>query len=145
MTTASRPGHPSPHAPHVSLTHQAIGVAGAPIAWAIRLMVNLALASSACLPSSSLPGEPLTGRGAYIAMLGVDVTALVIALAAAFLAYRDWRSTKAEKPGSHQHLLKVGEGRARFLALSGTIVSLGFALATGFDLTALLIVPICPR
>jgi len=78
-------------------------------------------------------------------MLGVDVAALLVALAMAFLSYRDWKAAKTEKPGSHHHLLEVGEGRARFLALSGTIVSLGFALATGFDLIALLIVPICER
>jgi hypothetical protein len=145
MATVNKSAHPSPDARHVSLLHQAIGVAGAPIAWAIRLMVNLALASSACLPSSPLPGEPLNGRGTDLAMFGVDVAALLIALAMAFLSYRDWKTTNAEKPGSHHHLLEVGEGRARFLALSGTIVSLGFALATGFDLIALLIVPICER
>jgi hypothetical protein len=145
MSSANQSSHPSPHAGYVSPFHQAIGVAGAPIAWAIRLIVNLALASSACLPSSPLPGEPLTGRGTSLAMLGVDMAALFIALALAFLSYRDWQATKTEKPGSHHHLLEVGEGRARFLALSGTIVSLGFALATGFDLIALLIVPICER
>ena len=145
MPPATDSAHPSPQARHVSLFHQAIGVAGAPIAWAIRLIVNLALASSACLPSSPLPGEPLTGRGTGLAMLGVDMAALLVALAVAVLSYRDWKATKTEKPGSHSHLLEVGEGRARFLALSGMIVSLGFALATGFDLVALLIVPICER
>jgi hypothetical protein len=145
MPPATDPTHPSPHARRVSLLHQAIGVAGAPIAWAIRLVVNLTLASSACLPSSPLPGAPSNGRSAGFAMLGVDVAALLVALALAFLAYRDWRSTKAEKPGSHHHLLQLGEERARFLALSGVIVSAGFALATVFDLIALLIVPACER
>jgi hypothetical protein len=143
MTPANGSTHPSPHAQQVSLLHQAVGVAAAPVAWVIRLMANLALASSACLPGSPLPGEPLSGRSAGPAMYGVDTAALLVALAAAFLAYRDWRSTKAEKPGSHHHLLEVGEGRARFLALSGIIVSLGFALATIFDVLALLIVPLC--
>ncbi len=78
-------------------------------------------------------------------MMAIDITALIVALAGAALAYSDWRKTRAEMPGSEGHALEVGEGRARFLAISGVIASLGFALATLFDLTALLIVPLCDR
>jgi hypothetical protein len=42
-------------------------------------------------------------------------------------------------------MVDIGEGRARFVSLCGVIVSLGFAVATLFDLTALAVVPFCGR
>lgn len=119
-------------------------MAAAPTVWALRLIVNMAIASSSCLPGIPVAGAQ-NHRLHEPTMLAVDVVALMIALAAAGLAYRDWRRTRAEKPGSSDHALEVGEGRARFLALAGIIVSLGFALATLFDLAALSIVPLCTR
>ncbi len=141
MASVTNSEHHLPHAGRVSLLHQAVGVAAAPTAWAARLLVNLVIASSSCLPGSRQK-PPLNAEAV---MLAVDAAALIVAVAAAAIAYRDWRSTTAGKPGSAGHALEIGEGRTRFLALSGIMVSSGFALATIFDLTALLIVPLCSR
>ena len=61
------------------------------------------------------------------------------------IAYRDWQGTRMEKPGAVGQVLEIADGRARFLSLSGIILSLGFAVAVLFDLVTLFIVPVCRR
>ena len=145
MESASRSEHPSPHAAKVSLTHQAVGVMVAPAAWVLRLCVNFAIASNGCRPETPAQAGVRHPVDTESVMLAVDIAALLVALAAGCIAYSDWRLTRREKPGTRVDALEIGEGRARFLALLGIIVSLGFGLAILFDLTALLIVPYCSR
>jgi hypothetical protein len=145
MASTSRIEHPSPRAAKVSLTRQAVGLMFAPAAWALRLCVNFAIASNGCRPETPAQVGLRHPVDTGTVMLAIDIAALLGALVASYIAYHDWRMTGHEKPGTPADALEIGEGRARFLALLGVIVSLGFGLAILFDLTALFIVPYCSR
>jgi hypothetical protein len=58
----------------------------------------------------------------------VSVLALVIAGAALIASYGAWRRTAHEHTGRHHRVWEVGEGRTRFMALAGTIVTAVFAI-----------------
>jgi hypothetical protein len=46
--------------------------------------------------------------------------------------------------GSH-HLVEVGEGRSRFLAVCGMVTAGGFFIAIAFNTLSVLLVPLCAR
>jgi hypothetical protein len=137
--------HPSPHRHRVSLATLMFGLFGGPLAWLFQLIVNFALASHTCFPSSMPRTSAVPGWGGiWPVLLLVNVAAIVVAATAAGFSYRGWDATSEEHPGATSHLVEAGEGRTRFLALCGVIASLGFLGATAFDTIALLIVPQCP-
>lgn len=143
-TTTGASATPSPHRTRVGLTILLLGLIGGPGAWIAQLLASYIVASRVCYPHD----QPLHGIGAESALiwsllLAINVAALVIALLCASVSYRSWRATRAEQPGSTSHLLEVGEGRTRFIAVVGMLAGLGFCLAILFDTVALFVVPPC--
>jgi hypothetical protein len=53
---------------------------------------------------------------------------MLLSLVALIASWRVWQRTANEHQGSHHELLEVGEGRTRFMAMSGLIVSSIFLL-----------------
>ena len=136
--------HPAPHRAHVGVLALAFGVAGGPLAWAVHLALNYAIASHACFPGAAPRSQPPSGAsGLWWLLLCNDLTAIAVAAAAALVAYRSWRSTRREFAGRGVDLIEVGEGRTSFLALWGLLTGLGFLLAVLFDAVALWVVPLC--
>lgn len=136
--------HPAPQRHRVGLAAQAIGLIGAPAAWITQLVVNFGLSSYACYPDSVPRSHVLPGwENAWIALLVINLLALVVAAGTTFLSYRNWLVTRDERPGSVGDLAESGEGRTRFVCLSGAITGVGFTLAIIFDLIATLGVPQC--
>jgi len=120
----------------------AFGLTGGALAWAAHLYVNYALASEACSPGT--PGfSKGTLIGLHLTMFANGAAAMIIAALATWIAYANWRATHGEEQGTHEHLLEIGEGRTRFLAIVGAVLSGGFLAATFFDTLALLMVPLC--
>ncbi len=76
-------------------------------------------------------------------MVAFLVAGVVIALAALWTAQRNFVQTRAEGPGDPAHLVEVGSGRSRFMALWGMLLGGGFALATVIDAVAFLVLPRC--
>jgi hypothetical protein len=140
----ARASHPSPHRHRIRLAGLGFGLCGGPLAWAVQLNVNYALASHACFPATSpraLP--PASWAGVNGSMLVINIVALLISLAALFVAWRAWRVTREEHRGGSAHLLEIGEGRSRFLAACGVMAAGGFFVATIFNTAALIWVPQC--
>jgi hypothetical protein len=73
----------------------------------------------------------------------VEAASLAICLAAGGLAWRNWRRTRDEKPGSAHQLIASGDGRTRFLAMAGMLVSALFLIAIAFAALNLVAVPPC--
>jgi hypothetical protein len=120
------------------------GLCGGPLAWAVQLYVNYALASHACFPATASRAlAPPSWAGVNSIMWMINVVALVISLAALFVAWRAWRATRNEHRDGSAHLLEVGEGRSRFLAACGAMAGAGFFVATIFNTAALIWVPQC--
>lgn len=128
----SAPGrqpHPSPHRHRVSRFAVWFGLLGAPIAWGLQELVNVSLAGYACFPHDTPLAAPLWTNLAAIA-LAVDAVALAICIAAGVAAHHAWRKTRAEKPGDAEQLVGAGDGRTRFMAMAGIMVSVLFLIGT---------------
>ena len=85
------------------------------------------------------------GVGSPLPCFVVDALALLVAVAAAVVAFRAFSITKEEREGDHHHLIEVGEGRSRFLALCGLVTAGGFILVMVFNTLSLILVPLCAR
>jgi hypothetical protein len=127
MTTAVHPA-PTRNAPGggaVSLRALWFGLFGAPLAWSIQELVSYATVSHACYPS----WEPLTlprFAGTWTIAFVVSLLTLALGVAAALTAWRSWRRTKRqdrEETDAEARQAEIGEGRTRFMAMSGLIVS----------------------
>jgi hypothetical protein len=144
-TSASASGdHPSPHRGRVGLAALFFGLIGGPLAWSLQLVVNFALASHSCFPRD-LPQNhlPAGWEGVWNGLLAVNIGAILLALIATAVSYRNWHVTHGEDEGSTHQLVEAGEGRTRFLGFCGTLLGLGFFVAILFNSLALFMVPQC--
>jgi hypothetical protein len=111
--------HPAPHRQNVSLATLWIGLMVAPGAWFLQLVIDTSLLSHACYPHD----VPLMGTLPSLMplVLGVDAAALLAALLAGIVAWRNWRHTVHEKSGGGHRVLASGDGRTRFMAMAGML------------------------
>ncbi len=137
-----RQPHPSPHRHRVARWAVWFGLLGAPIAWGLQEFINVSLAGYACFPHDTPLAAPLWANLAAIA-LAVDAVALAICIAAGFAAFHTWRRSRGEKPGDADQLLGSGDGRTRFMAMAGIMVSLLFLFGTALATLNLAAVPPC--
>lgn len=130
--------HPAPHRHRVGLLALGFGLLGAPLAWNIALLAGTATSGYQCFPRHKPLALPLWA-GTRGALLTMCVVALALGVAAALVAWRNWRRTRDEKSGPAH----AGEGRTRFMALCGLLVSGLFLIALLFTLAAIVLVPLC--
>ncbi len=139
---AERQSHPSPHRHRVSRWSIWFGLLGAPLAWCLQELVNVSLAGYACYPHDVPLALPLWPHLTSISMW-VEIVALVVCIAAFIVAFSNWRRTRDEKPGDAHRLLGSGDGRTRFMAMTGILTSVLFFVATGLATFNLAGVPPC--
>jgi hypothetical protein len=142
--SAPFPVHPAPGRHAVSPGALWFGLFGAPAAWSVQLMANYALTAHGCFPGSEPRATPYFG-GLSTLVLVISAAALAVAAAAGGAAWRSWRTTRAEHPGGHEHLLETGAGRTRFMALAGLLLSGLFLLGVVMAAIPLFLVPPCGR
>ncbi len=134
--------HPSPHRDRVGPWATWFGILGAPVGWALQQLVNPAILAHGCYPNDT-PLSISIWSIAQSVTTGVEAAALVICLAAGLVAWRNWRRTREEKPGSGKHLMEGGDGRTRFLAMVGMICSGLFLIAVLLVTAMFFLVPAC--
>ena len=124
----SAAAHPAPHRDIVSIRVLWFGIFGAPAAWALQTIVDYGLVSHFCYPDAKPRLAPTFGalRGTGIV---VSVIVTVVALLAMTTALRSWSATRHGHDAEHHELLEVGEGRARFMAFAGVLLSAVFLFA----------------
>ena len=76
-------------------------------------------------------------------MVALLIAGVLVALVACLVSWRAYARTRDEAGGDHRHLIEVGAGRTRFLALWGMLLGAGFAVATSLTAVAFLLVPRC--
>ncbi len=76
-------------------------------------------------------------------MIAASVAGALLGLEALFISWRVLQRTKQEAPGDQRHLIEVGSGRTRFLALWGVCLGAGFTLVTLLTFVAFTTVPTC--
>lgn len=143
--------HPAPARNDVSQGLLWFGLLGAPAAWTVQTLVDLAVASHGCYPQLfPLQSPVLAGlRGIVIT---VSLAALIVCIVAGSAAVRTWGRTRhehqrgsgaGEQHGPAAALLETGEGRTRFLALSGLMTSVVFTIAVLAHMVSIFIVGPC--
>lgn len=134
--------HPAPHRYRVGLTALFFGLAAAPVAWNAQLLFSVALSAHACYPRDVPLLLPIWSKlwGILLVIGGIGI---VLAIAGGLVSWRNWRRTFEEAAGSAHHLLDVGEGRTRFLAMFGMLTSFLFTLALLFATAGVFVVPLC--
>jgi hypothetical protein len=136
--------HPAPHRGRVSLAKLVFGVVGGPLAWFVQFNAGYALASWPCFPADQRRSSPLEGYAwSTSAMIGALIGAVLVALAALWVSWHSLQRTREEGAGDHRHLMEVGAGRTRFLALWGVLLGGGFAIATLVTAVAFIVLPRC--
>ncbi|MBX6322834.1 MAG: hypothetical protein IRY94_13475 [Rhodospirillaceae bacterium] len=76
-------------------------------------------------------------------MLASNLIALAASVAAGLVAWRCWHLVREEARGHGGRLVEAGEGRTRFLAACGMMLSAAFFAASAFNLGAFLALPLC--
>lgn len=106
------------------------------------MLSSSALASYDCYPHEVPLTVPMW-HALWPILLAISIACIATAIAGLVTAWRSWQETRQEHPGSSHGLLTRGEGRTRFMAMSGTLTSLLFLIALFFSTAALLTVPLC--
>jgi hypothetical protein len=118
------------------------GLFGAPAMWSLQLVTNSAFVSHSCFPKSVPLATPITGSLWGVVLL-TSIVAAVVAAAAGATAWRSWRRTQEEHHGGHETLLEVGEGRTRFMAVAGLLLSTIFLFGIVMNALPLFLLPPC--
>lgn len=134
--------HAAPQQHAVSLPALWFGLFGAFAAWSLQTLINYALVAHACYPGFVPRAVPIIGGVSTIA-LGVSIITLLVALAASLTALSSWRATRSERGGRAERLLEVGDGRTRFMAAAGLILSGIFTLTIVLNGVPLFMLPTC--
>jgi hypothetical protein len=111
-------------------------VFGAPVAWLAQLIVGYALASHACYPLN-VPLVAPVWDGLWWMLLGVDLAAALLAIAALLSAMRFRRVYRDAAPRN------LAAQRNRFIANWSLLVSALFSIAVVFTIVMLFIEPVC--
>ena len=134
--------HPAPKRGAVRPHESFFALFAGPIAWFVQLNAGFALASQPCFVNGAR-ALTLPHDWTRPAMLGLVVATCALALVACALSWRAYKRTEDESPGDHRHLLEVGTGRTRFLAIWGVYLSAGAALVTILTALAFMVLPRC--
>ena len=106
------------------------GLLGAPTAWSLQLISAYAFTAHKCFPRLTSLAVPAPGSVSLFAILAmISVAAVATGILALGTALGSHRVTAGETEHDTHGALDVGEGRTRFMALSGVLVSLLFLVA----------------
>jgi hypothetical protein len=125
MSTAA---HPAPRRDVVPTRRLWFGIFGGPAAWALQTIVDYGLVSHFCFPGDT-PRRAPTFDALRATGIAVSVIVVVVTLLALAAAVGSWRATRHGHDAEHHELLEVGEGRARFMAFAGVLLSAVFLFA----------------
>lgn len=140
--SATNVSAPAPSAGPIPTAALWFGLFGAPALWSLQLVTNAALVSHSCFPKSEPLATPVAGSMWGVALLA-SIVAAVIAAGAGATAWRSWQRTREEHHGGEETLLEVGEGRTRFMAVAGMLLSTVFLFGIVMNALPLFLVPPC--
>jgi uncharacterized membrane protein YeiB len=116
------------------------GVIAAPLAWFAQVLLNYGITALACFPAEAPQNAPLY-RWSHAATIAFDAFAILVALAATAISYRNWQMQDRYWPKGHA--LEVRGERSYFLSVWGMLFGGGFLIAIGFETIADVTIPLC--
>jgi len=140
---ASAGQHPAPKSESMGLAESFFAVFAGPLAWFVQLTAGFALATQPCFSGGDAHAPTPAAGWTHTAMVALVAACCMVALLASLVSWWAYQRTGDEGGGNHRHLLDVGTGRTRFLALWGVILGGGSAVVTLFTAVALVVLPRC--
>lgn len=135
-------GHPSPERARVSVPLMLTALFLAPAVWTVQILTAYVLAARFCFPTyTPLAGTLVPGLSGWT--VAGSVVALIFAGCAMWASHTAWTRTRSEKEGGARSALETGQGRTRFLALCGVVITAIFSAAIIFDALAALLLRQC--
>ena len=134
--------HPAPRRHRAGTAALWFGLFGGPAAWSVQELVNTPVVGHACYPAVERLAQPTIG-GLPALPLVVSIATALVAAAALWTAAAAWRSVRRGHPGEHGTLLEIGEGRTRFMALSGILLACVFLFGIVMHAIPILFLPPC--
>ena len=134
--------HAAPHRDAVPGWALWTGLFGGPLLWSVQTLANYAVVAHGCFPTAEPRSTP-SFAGMWGGALAVSVVAAAGTAAATLLALRSWRATRDEKAGRAGSLLDTADGRTRFMAITGLLLSGLFLLAVLSNTLPLFMVGSC--
>ncbi|MDH7974201.1 hypothetical protein QH494_18585 [Sphingomonas sp. AR_OL41] len=125
--------HPSPAKGGLPQWRVITGVTLAPVAFSLQVIASYVVAAERCG----------AGSNPDIWLVAINLVALAAVVAGLAVAVVNFRATRSEKPGGHQAVQEIGEGRTRFLAYCGLCASAIFGLAVMVQFTSILTLSTC--
>lgn len=151
-TAPTAAGHPAPARGNVALWLLWFGFLGAPLGWTLQTLANTAVASHGCYPKLFPLDKPSMG-GMRGILFAISIAAIVVGVAALAVSFSAWLRTRSEHQeqsgeGARGHgrstaALETGEGRTRFMALSGVLTSIVFLIVILAHTAAVFVVIPC--
>ena len=114
----------------------------APLAWALEVLIGYSLAAHACYPNDVALATP-TWSDLRVIVEGVSMVLWLLLFVGAGIAWSNWKATRPQSNVDPHRIVQSGDGRPRFMALCGVIVSGLFALVLLFTSVGILWVPSC--
>lgn len=126
----------------VSMTALATGILAAPLAWSAQELLSYGFVSRLCREQGA--AATLRLAGASPTFLLISAVTLLIALAGAWLAWRNWVRVRDVRRESNLSPREIHAERSRFMARVGLICNVGALGAFAFTISTLFIAPLCP-
>lgn len=118
------------------------GMVIAPLAWALQMLIGYGLAAHACYPREVALPAPLWPQLRVI-VGGVSIGLWLLLLVGCAIAWANWKATRPHSDATPGAIIQSGDGRPRFMALCGVVVSALFAIVLLFTSIGILWVPSC--
>lgn len=136
------PDHPAPRQHLVALPALWFGLFGAPAAWSAQLISNYAILGHFCYPRDTPLASPTFG-GVRALSIVISAILFLVGVAALLVALRSWSRTRYRRGNEHHEVAEIGEGRTRFMAMSGILVSGVFIYALLMAGIPAIAMPVC--
>lgn len=118
------------------------GMVIAPLAWALQVLIGYSVAAYACYPTDVALVEPLWPHLRLI-VGSISVVLWIVLLVGCAIAWANWKATRPHSDVTPHRIMQSGDGRPRFMALCGVVVSGLFAVVLLFTSVGILWVPTC--
>lgn len=138
--------HPTPVSPRRTALSAVIVFAliAGPLAWFAQVCVGYALSTWPCYPNDRPMVAPLSGyEWTSLTLKLLHVIVIALALVAFIAGWISLRRTRAEAGGDELHLMEVGNGRTRFLALWGMLLGAAFTVTSVLTAFSQMVLPRC--
>ncbi|HET8655448.1 MAG TPA: hypothetical protein VFL93_08015 [Longimicrobiaceae bacterium] len=139
---------PAPYEGAVRLRALWFGILAAPTSWAVLLLAGSSVVGGACTTEPML-GHVFTVTGAWVATWILGIAATLVGAAGLAVAWHSWsvmrrRRVEPRGPGTTVGFGEAaGEGRARYMAFGGILLSVVFLAAILFNYVPFVFVPLC--